>query len=134
MYKILLAVSLTLATLNSGAQTAQDYFHRGAQFYIWNQKQQATNEIYSGLKLFPDDPPRFLARTPHGYHDTALIRSELEDAGFSGVMIETRAEQSRAASARLPAVAYCQGTPLRNEIDARDARNGGNQLCGVQDC
>ena len=35
--------------------------------------------------------------------------------------IETRAEQSRAASPRIPAVAYCQGTLLRNEIEARDA-------------
>ena len=52
---------------------------------------------------------------------TALIRSELEDAGFSRVVIETRAEQSRASSPRLPAVAYCQGTLLRNEIEARDA-------------
>lgn len=26
---------------------------------------------------------------------------------------------SRAASARIPAVAYCQGTLLRNEIEAR---------------
>ena len=71
--------------------------------------------------MFPDDPPRFLARTPHGYHDTALIRSELEDAGFSRVAIDTRAEQSRASSPTVPAVAYCQGTPLRNEIEARDA-------------
>jgi hypothetical protein len=62
-----------------------------------------------------------LARTPHGYHDTALIRSELEKAGFSRVTIETRAEQSRASSPRLPAVAYCQGTLLRNEIEAREA-------------
>jgi hypothetical protein len=59
-----------------------------------------------------------LARPPHGYHDTSLIRSELENAGFSCVVIETRAEQSRAPSPRLPAVAYCQGTPLRNEIEA----------------
>jgi len=36
-------------------------------------------------------------------------------------MIETKAEQSRASSARVPAVAYCQGTVLRNEILARDA-------------
>ncbi|TGR16078.1 SAM-dependent methyltransferase, partial [Mesorhizobium sp. M8A.F.Ca.ET.202.01.1.1] len=63
----------------------------------------------------------FLARTPYGYHDTALIRRELEDAGFSRVVIETRAEQSRASSPRIPAVGYCQGSPLRNEIEARDA-------------
>ena len=35
--------------------------------------------------------------------------------------VETRAEQSRASSPRHPAVAYCQGTPLHNEIEARDA-------------
>jgi hypothetical protein len=72
-------------------------------------------------KIFPNDPPRFLARTPHGYHDTALIRSDLDEAGFSHVEIETRAEQSRAPSPRIPAVAYCQGTLLRNEIEAREA-------------
>ena len=71
-------------------------------------------------EVFPNDPPRFLARTPHGYHDTALIRSDLAKAGFTDVTIETRAAQSRASSPRHPAVAYCQGTPLRNEIEARD--------------
>jgi hypothetical protein len=45
----------------------------------------------------------------------------LGKAGFSNIVIETRAEQSRASSPRHPAVAYCQGTPLRNEIEARDA-------------
>ena len=41
--------------------------------------------------------------------------------GFgSSPRIETVAKRSRAASARIPAVAYCQGTPLRNEIEARD--------------
>ena len=51
-------------------------------------------------EFFPDDPPRFMARTPHGYHDTALIRSDLAKAGFSNVTIETKAEQSRAPSPR----------------------------------
>jgi ubiquinone/menaquinone biosynthesis C-methylase UbiE len=72
-------------------------------------------------EFFPNDPPRFMARTPHGYHDTALIRSDLAKAGFSNVAIETRAEQSRAPTPRQVAVAYCQGTPLRNEIEARGA-------------
>ena len=35
--------------------------------------------------------------------------------------IETREEVSRARWARDIASAYCQGTPLRNEIEARDA-------------
>jgi ubiquinone/menaquinone biosynthesis C-methylase UbiE len=71
--------------------------------------------------LFPQDPPRFLARTPHGYHDVEKIRAELTAAGFTNVAIETVDHRSRAASPRDPAIAYCQGTPLRNEIEARDA-------------
>ncbi len=72
-------------------------------------------------EVFPDDPPLFLARTPHGYHDVERIRADLAAAGFSEVEIETRTEVSRAPAARDPAVAYCQGTPLRNEIEQRDA-------------
>jgi len=72
--------------------------------------------------VFPDDPPRFLARTPHGYHDVELIRDELARAGFSQVLITTLEETSAAPSPRHPAIAYCQGTPLRNEIESRDAR------------
>jgi len=93
-------------------------------FNVWDRIEENVfaNDVTNALaEVFPNDPPRFLARTPHGYHDTALIRSDLEQAGFSRVAIETRAEQSRASSPRHPAVAYCQGTPLRNEIEARDA-------------
>jgi hypothetical protein len=71
--------------------------------------------------VFPQDPPRFLARTPHGYHDTDKIRAELAAAGFSSVAVETLEKPSKATSPRDPAVAYCQGTPLRNEIEARGA-------------
>ena len=71
--------------------------------------------------IFPDDPPRFLDRTPHGYHDLELVRDELRKAGFSQISITTRQETSSAPSPRYPALAYCQGTPLRNEIEARDA-------------
>jgi ubiquinone/menaquinone biosynthesis C-methylase UbiE len=70
--------------------------------------------------MFPTDPPMFLARTPHGYHDTAQIDAELRKAGFSAIEIVTLHETSEAPNARHPAVAYCQGTPLRNEIEARD--------------
>jgi ubiquinone/menaquinone biosynthesis C-methylase UbiE len=93
-------------------------------FNVWDRIEENVfaDDVTNALaRIFPNDPPRFLARTPHGYHDTALIRSDLEAAGFSHVVIETRAEQSRASSARIPAVAYCQGTVLRSEIEARDA-------------
>jgi ubiquinone/menaquinone biosynthesis C-methylase UbiE len=69
---------------------------------------------------FPDDPPRFLARTPHGYHDRATIARDLERGGFREIAsFETIAERSRASSPDMPAIAYCEGTPLRNEIEAR---------------
>ena len=42
-------------------------------------------------------------------------------AGFSTISIETVARTSKAASPRDAAVAYCQGTPLCNEIVTRDA-------------
>ena len=93
-------------------------------FNLWDRIEENVfaDDVTNALaKILPNDPPRFLARTPHGYHDTALIRRELEDAGFSRVAIETRAERSRAPSPRVPAVAYCQGTPLRSEIEARGA-------------
>jgi SAM-dependent methyltransferase len=72
--------------------------------------------------LFPADPPRFLARTPHGYHDRDAIARDLAQGGFGArPRIDTVAARSRADSPRVPAVAYCQGTPLRGEIEARDA-------------
>ena len=70
--------------------------------------------------VFPDDPPRFLARTPHGYHDVERIRGELKAAGFTDVSVEPVDARSKAPSPRDPAVGYCQGTPLRIEIEARD--------------
>jgi SAM-dependent methyltransferase len=75
----------------------------------------------AAASVFPDDPPLFLARTPHGYHDVGLIRDELSAAGFVHVEIATIDARSEAPSPRHPAMAYCQGTPLRNEIVARDA-------------
>jgi ubiquinone/menaquinone biosynthesis C-methylase UbiE len=93
-------------------------------FSVWDRIEENVfaNDVTNALaEVFPSDPPRFLARTPHGYYDTALIRRDLEKAGFSSVVIETRADQSRASSPHQAAMAYCQGTPLRNEIEARDA-------------
>jgi hypothetical protein len=70
--------------------------------------------------MLPDNPPSFLARTPHGYCDQESIRDQLATAGFTSVAIATHAAISRARLARDVAMAYCQGTPLRNEIEARD--------------
>jgi len=91
-------------------------------FSVWDRIEQNVfaDEVTNALAaVFPDDPPRFMPRTPHGYHDAMLIRRELAEAGFSDVAIETKAEESRASSPLIPAKAYCQGTLFRNEIEAR---------------
>lgn len=111
----------------AGYREARRVLKRGGHFIfnVWDRIEDNVfaDDVTNALaEIFPDDPPRFLARTPHGYHDMAVIHREVDDAGFSNVIIETRAEQSRASSPRIPAMAYCQGTPLRNEIETRDAQ------------
>lgn len=91
-------------------------------FNVWDRIEDNVfaSEVTAALaEVFPDDPPRFLARTPHGYYNERLIQDELHSAGFSTVSVERRIEQSCAPSPRHVAIAYCQGTPLRNEIEAR---------------
>ena len=93
-------------------------------FSVWDRIEEnafADEVTQAAAAVFPHDPPQFLARTPHGYHDVALIRDELARAGFAHIDIETHEKVSRAPSARDAASAYCQGTPLRNEIEVRDA-------------
>jgi SAM-dependent methyltransferase len=93
-------------------------------FNVWDRIEENVfaDDVTNALaEVFPNDPPRFLARTPHGHSDTTVIVSELEKAGFFNIAVETKALQSRAPSPTHPAIAYCQGTPLRSEIEARDA-------------
>ena len=71
------------------------------------------------FEVFPGNPPQFMARTPHGYHDPARIRADLTAAGFRDIAIESVTKRSPAASAQDAAVAYCQGTPTRGEIEAQ---------------
>ncbi len=94
-------------------------------FSVWDalEVNQFADVVNSALAtFFADDPPSFIARTPHGYHDHATIQQHLTDAGFtSPAEFETITHRSRAASAKHAAVAYCQGTPMRNEIGLRGA-------------
>ncbi len=93
-------------------------------FNAWDriEDNEFADEVTRALAtVFPDDPPRFLARTPHGYHDRATIERDLRRGGFAApAHIDTVAARSPAPSPRHAAIAYCQGTPLRNEIEARD--------------
>ena len=92
-------------------------------FNVWDRIEE--NEFAAVVtqalaEMFPHDPPRFMARTPHGYHQVQTIAADLRAAGFTEQpQIETVPMRSRAASPRVPAIAYCQGTPMRNEIEPR---------------
>jgi len=93
-------------------------------FNVWDRIE--TNEFAdiveaAAATVFPDNPPRFLSRTPHGYFEEDLVKEELDAAGFSIVQHESLDANSSATSPRHPAIAYCQGTPLRNEIEERNA-------------
>jgi len=93
-------------------------------FNVWDRLEE--NEIPAVVReavaaFFPDQPPDFMVRTPHGYHDKARIRRELVESGFNHVEIETVALRSRAPSPADPAIGFCKGSPLRHEIEARDA-------------
>jgi ubiquinone/menaquinone biosynthesis C-methylase UbiE len=108
-----------------GYKEARRVLRTGGRFLfnVWdriseNVFAQVVTEALAGL--FPLDPPLFMARTPHGHHDVGKIRAELTAAGFASISAETVDGTSRANSARDVAIAYCQGTPLRKEIEARD--------------
>jgi len=94
-------------------------------FNAWDriEENEFADTVTTALEtVFPKDPPRFMARTPHGYYDRSHIARDLADGGFTTPpRIDTVAARSRAKSPREPAIAYCQGTPLRNEIETRDA-------------
>jgi ubiquinone/menaquinone biosynthesis C-methylase UbiE len=109
-----------------GYREARRVLKRGGHFLfnVWDiiSENEFADVVTQALAtLFPHDPPRFMARIPHGYHDVEKIRAELTAAGFKEISTATVDGKSRASSPRDPAIAYCQGTPLRSEIEARDA-------------
>ena len=91
-------------------------------FNTWDQllHNPVTQIVVAAMaELFPADPPQFFKRVPFGYHDMNVVRDELRRAGFLLVEIARVEKRSRAASAQEAAIALCQGTPLRLEIEER---------------
>lgn len=90
-------------------------------FSVWDRieaNEFADVVVKAVAALFPQDPPMFLARTPHGHHDTAALEAQLRAAGFRTTAVETLTRESKSPSALSVAIGYCQGTPMRNEIEA----------------
>jgi SAM-dependent methyltransferase len=81
----------------------------------------ATHDFEAALmaaleRIFPADPPTFLARTPHGYADPNRIVADLQAAGLQCREMHTVTLQGRAKSVAGLATGYCTGTPVRAEI------------------
>ena len=92
-------------------------------FSVWDriETNDLTFIVHKALmKLYPDDPPMFMARTPMGHHDTGKIRADLADAGFTEITVDTRKMPCRTPSARHPALGLIQGSPFGAEVTARD--------------
>jgi ubiquinone/menaquinone biosynthesis C-methylase UbiE len=63
-------------------------------------------------EVFPDDPPRFMVRTPHGHHDAGQIRRDLEAAGFGDIGVEAVTSPSPSVRARHYATRSRRAMPL----------------------
>ncbi|HEX2053763.1 MAG TPA: methyltransferase domain-containing protein [Actinomycetota bacterium] len=70
-------------------------------------------------RSFPDDPPMFLERTPHGYNDVEVITGDLHAAGLQPGDVEHLSLEGHAPTAAGIAIGFCLGSPLRFEIEAR---------------
>lgn len=92
-------------------------------FSVWDrlEENELADTVNAALaSLFPLDPPALMRRTPHGYFDRPTIEADLRRAGFvEPASFATVAARSRAATPMVAAVAFCEGTPLRGEIEAR---------------
>ncbi|MDP3711967.1 MAG: methyltransferase domain-containing protein [Mycobacteriales bacterium] len=96
----------------------------GGRFLFTTWAALATHEVEAEVMaalaaVFPDDPPSFLARVPHGYHEVDRVAADLAMAGFRDLDVETVERECRAPSVDDLARGYCRGTPLRAEIEAR---------------
>jgi SAM-dependent methyltransferase len=92
-------------------------------FSVWDRLE--TNDLSfivhkAVMKLYPDDPPMFMERTPMGYHDIGKIRVDLADGGFTEITVDTRKTPCHTPSPRHPALGLVKGSPLGAEIAARD--------------
>jgi SAM-dependent methyltransferase len=91
-------------------------------FTVWDSVDRSLfpGALVAGLvDLFPDDPPDFVARIPHGYHDPEQIRSDVAAGGLAVESIEPIVLRGTAASARTLAEGFCLGTPLRFALQER---------------
>lgn len=94
---------------------------------IWDriERNELSNAAQQALiDCFPEDPPLFMREGPFGYHDLLRIESDLHDAGFDTVDIETVELRSRSPSAHDAAMALFYGTPMGVEVEEKSTGSG----------
>lgn len=106
----------------------------GFIFNVWDrigENEFAAVMLESVRHLLPEGQAPFMTRIPHGYHDPAIIVRDLARAGFTQLPTVTPLiARCRAESPRVPAVAFCQGTPMRAELEGF----GPTALAEATDC
>ena len=93
-------------------------------FNVWDRLEanSGSQAIHRAVgEATPEPRPEFIARTPFGYNDAALIERELREAGFGDVAIERVEFASPPGSAARLARGMCLGSPLANELAAHPA-------------
>jgi len=108
-----------------GYSEARRVLHPGGlfAFNVWDRIETSAvaDVVTEALQAaVPDGSLEFLRRTPHGHGDETRIQADLDAAGFGDVHVEHLDGTSR-CTAQEGALAYCQGTPLRGEIEANPA-------------
>jgi ubiquinone/menaquinone biosynthesis C-methylase UbiE len=76
-----------------GYSEARRVLKPGGRFFfnVWDriEENDFANTVTEALKeVFPNDPPLFMVRTPHGYHDVDRIWRDLTEAGFTDIATE----------------------------------------------
>jgi len=112
-----------------GHAEARRMLHEGGHYLlaIWDRIER--NELSEAaqralIDCFPDDPPLFMREGPFGYSDPLRIESDLHEAGFGTVDIETVELRSQSPSAHDAAAALFHGTPMGVEVEEREAGSG----------
>jgi SAM-dependent methyltransferase len=88
-------------------------------FNVWDRiEANAVAEVVTDAlcAAAPTEAFDFLRRTPHGHFDVHALERDLGAAGYVDIRIEPMDGTSR-CTPQDGAVAYCQGTPLRGDIE-----------------
>jgi len=108
-----------------GFREARRVLREGGRFLanVWLSKDENPHTLVIEellLRLFPDDPPRFMD-VPHGYHEPHRILGDMGEAGWEGIELDEVRIEGIGPSAAAFAMGWAKGSPLTHELIARDA-------------